>query len=69
MNVTRNRMMLDAKLLGATMRNLAAIEHFDNETMRHVWVIRDRILRRYGANDVMGCLLMIAMRVKASDGK
>ena len=69
MNVTRNRMMLDAKLLGATMRNLAAIEHFDNETMRHVWKIRDKILRRYNATDVMGCLLMIAMRIKASDGK
>lgn len=63
------QMMLDAKLLGATMRNIAAMPHFDNETMRHVWIIRDTILRRYNATDVLGCLLMIAMRIKANDGK
>ena len=67
MRITRGQMMLDAKLLGATMRNLAAVDKFDNETMRHVWTIRDKILRRYGANDVMGCLLMIAMRIKTSE--
>jgi hypothetical protein len=61
--------MLDAKLLGATMRNIAAIDKFDNETMRHVWTIRDTILRRYNASDVMGCLLMIAMRIKTSERK
>jgi hypothetical protein len=67
MNVTRKQMMMDAKVLGATMRNIAAMPHFDNETMRHVWTIRDRIMRRYNANDVMGCLLMIALRLKNNE--
>jgi hypothetical protein len=58
--------MLDAKLLGVVTRNIAAMPNPTAETLERAKKIRDEILRRYNAMDVLGCLLMIALRVRAN---
>ena len=63
------RMMLDAKLLGVVTRNIAAMPNPTPETIERAKKIRDEILRRYNASDVLGCLLMIAMRAKVGNVK
>jgi len=63
------RLLIDAKLLGLVVRNIAAMPNPTPETLERAKKIRDAILRRYNAGDVLGCLLMIAMRIKASNVK
>ena len=65
--MNKYRLMIDAKLLGLVARNIAAMPNPTPETLERAKKIRDAILRRYNAGDVLGCLLMIAMRIKTSE--
>jgi hypothetical protein len=68
MNTKPNRlqMMLDAKTLGVTIRNLAAMVNPDAEIARKLRMIQTRIMQRYGCRDAMATQLRIAILLRQS---
>lgn len=63
----RLQMLLDAKTLGVTMRDIAAMTNYDAEMARKVYAIRNAIFQRYNARDALGCMLKIHIALKASE--
>lgn len=59
--LNRLQIMLDAKTLGVTIRNLAAMNNYDADAAKQLRMIQQRIMARYGSHDVRGCELKIAM--------
>lgn len=57
----RLQVLLDAKTLGITIRNLAAMTNYDADAAKQMRAIQQRIMARYGSHDVRGCELKLAM--------
>mgnify|MGYP007044045716 CR=1 FL=1 len=56
--------MLDAHTLGVITRNFSSIINLDEKILMQVSAIHKKILARNCAQDVMGCRLMIALKLK-----